>query len=116
VKKAIAFGALLLAAVIFAWRDHAPAPAEVERAPIIYPTPAPVVNEPVEPIKPPANPAAVTWGPCEDLRSSRIEAEDAWLKKVLASTVQDDTLFGVAAWSMEAANCAARRERLTWMR
>jgi hypothetical protein len=155
-KKAIAIGVLLLGAVIFALRDRAPTPAEVERAPIIYPTSEPTCGDlPVDPVHNPGRcvrrepcPAGTTrwywlsescgwycgpcpgpieaeeqipshghqsvvvWGPCEDLHSSRMDAEDAWLRKVLASTVDGDPLFGVAAWSMEAAECAARRWRL----
>ena len=76
------------------------------------PTPAP--DEPLTPTKPPDPPQKfpIQWGTCAEIASSRQRAEDAWLREVLASTVQDSPLFGVATWSMEAAECAARRWRL----
>jgi len=113
----LAIGLIALAGMFWAWRDRAPEPAEVEWAPTIYPTPTPIVDEPLQPTKPPTIlPAPAKWWPCAEIHSSRMDAEDAWLRKVLASTVDGDPLFGVAVWSMSAAECAARRERLAWMR
>jgi hypothetical protein len=117
-KKYLAIGLIALAVMIFAWRDRAPAPATVEPAPVTLPIPIP---EPLEPTKPP-NPdpwkdAPAHWL-CEEPNtlSGRQRAEEAWLARVLASPAQNDPMFGVEAWSMEAANCAAARERCVWMR
>ena len=41
--------------------------------------------------------------------------EDASLRAVLASRLQNDPLFGQRVLGMEAAECSAYRERMAWM-
>lgn len=114
-KKILAGVAVLLVAVgaaVFWPRDRV-----VEAPPpVVEATPLPVGPpfEPLEPVRPLDQPPKfpVHWGGCASA-AQRTTAEDAWLKRVLASTIQNDPQFGVAAWSMEAAECAARRWRLS---
>ena len=77
---------------------------------------APILDEPLEPTKPP-DLVPVIWGPCENsgTLSGRQRAEDAHLVKILASNVDNDPLFGGPEWAMQSAECSARRERLAWM-
>ena len=135
VKKALLVGGvvgggILLAMMILTWRDRVPEPPATDctevvldpRVPVMAkvcgeapPVAPPAEPEPLEPTKPP-DLVPVIWGPCAEIASSRQRSEDAWLREVLASTVQNSPLFGVAEWSMSAAECAAYRERIAWMK
>ena len=113
-KKA-ALALVAAAAVILGVYLSRPAPE------VCYPDLGPAVtlpsvpDEPLEPTKPPTV-SAVEWGPCENAGtlSSRQRSEDAWLREVLV-TVKDGPLFGVPEWAMQAASCAAYRDRCRWM-
>ena len=108
-RKALVVAAALLAAMIYVWKDRAPQPAKLEPVPVIEPTAQPTF-EPLEPIKPPISGPIVHWGSCDI--PNRASTEDAALKAVLASTIQTDPLFGGTMLRMEAASCAAYRDRI----
>ena len=89
--------------------------------PIIPPDPGPAVtlpaapDEPLEPTRPHDRPPTfpVHWPGCASRHGTLMEAEDAWLKVVLASRAPGP-LFGLEEWAMEAAECGAYRERMAW--
>jgi len=112
-KRVIAGAVLLLLAVIaggiFIGRSAAPAPApEPTAVPTPPPTPSPPTPEPPDPEP------DYAWA-CSTYRGAR-RWEDKQLRAVLASTAQYDPLFGRDDFEMSGAECAAKRERLAWMK
>ena len=103
-----------------------PGPNDTVTVPI--PEPAPTPFEPTT--RPAPEPGRLKhWGACatkghadgrpwkpSDYGFGRVRFEDASLRAVLASTVEDSPLFGIPEIGMQGANCAAKRERLAWMR
>jgi len=114
-RKALAALALLLAvaAGVFFSRPAPEAPRETP-VPITQPTPAPAYVPPESAAPAPPLPASPHWGLCSGF-SGLQRNEDAALVLVLASTVEDDELFGLREITLEMANCAAYRERCGWM-
>ena len=110
-KKALGVGVLLLGAVIWAWRDRAPHPAEVEPV-----APAAQVHE--QPYTPPipadASPVVHPhWLACGTTVSLQAN-EDAALKLVLDTRNEQGPLFGFREITLEMAECGAYRERMRW--
>jgi hypothetical protein len=110
--ESLAIGGLIVALVggaLFWTLMPAPEPLAPVAQPTSSPSPAPTPEPWVEPQM------WAHWPSCSTRPMVQAQ-EDAALRAILASPLTDDPLWGGSVIRIEAAECAARRDRLAWMK